>query len=70
MVEAGRQVIDTDSVDTQALHKSGITQASVLITERVLVLLEAGRTAGLVTADGTRRSTPPLSPEGKSIEYD
>lgn len=53
MVKAGRQVVDTDGVHTQALHESGITQACVLVAKRVLVLREAGRTAGLVTVDKT-----------------
>lgn len=48
VVETRRQVIDTDGVNAQTLHESGIPQACIRIAERVLVLGEARGTAGLV----------------------
>jgi hypothetical protein len=39
VVDIGVQVVNTDSIDTENLHESSITQALLLVTQRVLARL-------------------------------
>lgn len=50
MVDVGIDVVDTDSVDTEHLHESGVAKAVVLVRQRVLanVRVVARATARLV----------------------
>jgi len=49
VVDIGNQVVDSDGVDSKALHKNCISQASIWITQRIASLGHTARAARLIT---------------------
>src|SRR6185437_13606161 len=49
VVQGRLDVVDTDGVDTQALHQSGVTHAGIAVGQRVTLGVDGVGTTGLVT---------------------